>query len=103
MVETQIEVKSVAFQMAFSNKHQQISLSKNIKFDQNAPCAVGEGHTISYFTKTIYVWFYWHLTNNEWSPPPTFKLVCPMDKYNFPHQTVPQCWNFNDDDISIMQ
>ena len=53
MVGAQIEVKSVAFSnglLKWKPTQCHISLSKDIKFGQNAPYAVGEEHNISYFT-----------------------------------------------------
>ena len=60
MVEAQIEVKSVAFSNSLLKQKStqcHISLSKDIKFGQNDPYAVGEEHTISYFTEIISFWF----------------------------------------------
>ena len=53
MVGANIEVKSVAFSnglLKLKPTQCHISLTKDIKFDQNVPYAVGKEHSISYFT-----------------------------------------------------
>ena len=62
MVEAQIEVKSVAFSngpLKLKSPQCHISLSKDIKFDQNVPYAVDEEHNISFLTVIIWFWFNW--------------------------------------------
>ena len=86
MVGAQIEVKSVAFSNGLLNlKPTQchISLSKDIKFGQNVPHAVGEEHNISYVTEIIYFWFHWLLTNDKWPLPPKSELLSFIDEHKF--------------------
>ena len=106
MIETQIEVKSVAFsndllKLKLVQRH--ISLSKDIKVGLHVPYAVGEEHNISYFTKTIYFWFHSLSTGKEWPLPTKLELVCSIDEHNFPPHIFPKCWYFSDDSISTME
>ena len=89
MVEAQIEVNSDAFWNGVLKEKSiqcHIYLSKDIKFGQNVPYAVGEKHSISYVTEIIYFGFYWILNNGEWPLPPKPELLCSMDEHNFSTQ-----------------